>query len=164
MRGIFGIQGIVLAVFTKLLAEHDYNEGEGDESQEVGLEFFITGSDSAKLLDFIEQAFDFVALFVALFIVTDTIQAVRLGRDDRGDTLGVELGADGVAVVGFVHGGVLDAVARIESVDEGFADRGVSRLPRREADLDPIGFGGTHGMNFGAESAPRATEGLIAFF
>ena len=151
-------------MFTKLLAEHDHDEGEGDESQEVDFEFFIAGGDSAELFEFIKKAFDFVALFVAFLIVDDAIQAVRLGRDERGDTLGVELGADGVAVVGFVHGGVPDAVARIEGIDPRLADRSVSRRPRREADLDPIGFGGTHGMDLGAESAPRATQGLIAFF
>ncbi len=98
-------------MFTKLLAKHDHDEGEGDESQEVGFEFFIAGSDSAELLEFVKKALDFVALFVAFLIVDDEIQAVRLRRDDRGDALGVEFGADGVAVVGFVHGGVLDAVA-----------------------------------------------------
>jgi hypothetical protein len=28
---------------------------------------------------------------------------VRLGRDDRGDAFGVELGAEGIAVIGLVH-------------------------------------------------------------
>ena len=64
-------------MFTKLLAEHDDNEGDGDESQEVGFEFLIAGGDSAELLDFIEQGFDFVALLVAFLIVDDDLQAVR---------------------------------------------------------------------------------------
>ena len=72
-------------MFTKLLAEHDHDEGEGDESQEVGFEFFIAGSDSAELLEFVKKALDFVALFVAFLIVDDEIQAVRLRRDDRGN-------------------------------------------------------------------------------
>jgi len=151
-------------VFTKLLAEHDHDKGDGDESQEVGFEFFIAGSDSAELLEFVKKALDFVALFVAFLVVDDDLQAIGLGWDDRGDALGVELGADGVAVVGFVHNGVPDAVARIEGVDERFADRGVSHLSRRDADSDRIGLGSTHGMDFGGQSAPGAADGLIAFF
>ena len=92
------------------------------------------------------------------------IVVAGLGWDDRGDTLGVELGADGVAVVGFVHSGVPDAVARIEGVDERLADRSVSHRSRREADIDRIGLGSTHGMDFGGQSAPGAADGLIAFF
>ena len=40
-------------MFTKLLAEHDHDEGDGDESQEVGFEFFIAGGDSAELFEFV---------------------------------------------------------------------------------------------------------------
>ena len=98
-------------MFTKLLAKHDHDEGEGDESQEVGFEVCIGGRDEEGAVEFVKKALDFVALFVAFLIVDDEIRAVRLRRDDRGDARGVEFGADGVAVVGFVHGGVLDAVA-----------------------------------------------------
>ncbi len=98
-------------MFTKLLAEHDHDEGDGDESQEVGFEFFIAGSDSAELLEFVKKALDLVALLVAFLVVDDDLQAIGLGWDDRGDALGVELGADGVAVVGFVHSGVPECLS-----------------------------------------------------
>ena len=151
-------------MFTKLLAEHDHDEGDGDESQEVGFEFFIAGSDAAELLEFVKKALDFVALLVAFLVVDDDLQTIGLGWDDRGDPLGVELGAEGVAVVGFVPSGVPDAVARIEGVDERLADRGVSYRSRRDADIDRIGLGSTPGMDFGGPSAPGAADGLIAFF
>ena len=151
-------------MFTKLLAEHDHDEGDGDESQEVGFEFFIAGSDSAELLDFIEQAFDFVALLVAFLIVDDDLQAVRLGRNDRGDAFGVELGADGIAIIGLVHSRLLDAVARIDGIDKRFADRRVARLPGRDPDIHRIGFRSAQGVDFRGQSAAGATEGLIAFF
>jgi hypothetical protein len=151
-------------VFTKLLAEHDHDEGDGDESQEVGFEFFIAGSDSAELLEFVKEALDLVALLVAFLVIDEDLQAIGLGWDNRGDALGVELGADGVAVVGFVHSGVPDALARVERLAERLADRGVSHLSRRDADIDCIGLGSTHGMDFGGQSAPGAADGLIAFF
>ena len=66
-------------MFTKLLAEHDHDEGDGDESQEVGFEFFIAGSDSAELFAFVKKALDFVALLVAFLVVDDDLQAIGLG-------------------------------------------------------------------------------------
>jgi hypothetical protein len=64
-------------VFTKWLAEHDDNEGDDDESQEVGLEFLIARGDAAKLLDFVEQTFDCVALLVA-FVMPLALSLVRM--------------------------------------------------------------------------------------
>ena len=62
-----------------MLAEHDHDEGDGDESQEVGFKFFIAGSDSAELLEFVKKALDFVALLVAFLVVDDDLQAIGLG-------------------------------------------------------------------------------------
>ncbi len=66
-------------MFTKLLAEHDHDEGDGDESQEVGFEFFIAGSDSAELLEFVKKALDLVALLVAFLVVTTISKRLDLG-------------------------------------------------------------------------------------
>jgi len=151
-------------VFTKWLAEHDDDEGDDDESEEVGFEFLIARGDSAKLLDFVEQAFDFVALLVAFLIVDDDIQAVSLGRDDRGDAFGIELGADGIAVIGLVHSRLLDAGARINGLEHRFADRRISPLSCRNADGYRVGFGSTQGVDFRRQSAAGAADGLIAFF
>jgi hypothetical protein len=151
-------------VFTKWLAEHDDNEGDDDERQEVGFEFLIARGDSAELLDFIEQPFDFVALLVAVLIIDDEIQAVRLGRDDRSDAFSVELGADGVTVIGLVHRRLLDAVVRIDGLDERFTDRRVPDLSSGDADSHRIGLGSAQGMDFRRQSAAGAAQGLLAFF
>lgn len=66
-------------MFAKLLAEHDHDEGDGDESQEVGFEFFIAGSDSAELLEFVKKALDLVALLVAFLVVTTISKRLDLG-------------------------------------------------------------------------------------
>ena len=66
-------------MFTKLLAEHDHDEGDGDESQEVGFEFFIAGSDSAELREFVKKALDLVALLVAFLVVTTISKRLDLG-------------------------------------------------------------------------------------
>jgi hypothetical protein len=59
---------------------------------------------------------------------------------------------------------LLDAVARIEGVDEGFADRGVSYLSRRDADIDRIGLGSAQEVDFRRQATAGAAEGLSAFF
>ncbi len=151
-------------MFTKLLAEHDDDEGDDDKRQEVGFEFLIARGDSAELLDVIEQALDFVALLGPFLILADKIQAVRLRRDDRDDPVGVELGADDIAVIGLVHSGVLHAVTRIESFDKRFADWRVSRLPGRDSAIHRLGFRSTPGVDCRGQAAAGATQGLIAFF
>ena len=83
-------------MFTKSLAEHDDDQGEEDKGEEVGFELFIAGGDTAELFDFVEETLDLVALLVAFLVVDDDLQAVRLGRDDRGDALGLKLGTQGI--------------------------------------------------------------------
>ena len=78
-------------MFTKLLAEHDHDEGDGDESQEVGFEFFIAGRDSTELFELVKKALDLVALLVAFRVVDDDLQAIGPGWDDRGDALASSL-------------------------------------------------------------------------
>ena len=127
-------------MFTKWLAEHDDDEGDDDERQEVGFEFLIARGNSAELLDFIEQAFDFVALLVAFLIIADVLQAGRFGRYDRGDPFSVELGADGIAVLRLVHSGLFNAGAPIDGFDHRFGNRRVSRLPDRDSESHRIDF------------------------
>jgi len=151
-------------VFTKLLAEHDDDKGEEDEGEEVGFEFFIAGSNSAELFEFVEETLNLVALLVAFLIVDDDIQAVRLGRDDRRDAFGVELGADGIAIIGLVHRSLLDAVTRIDGINNRFADRRIPHLSCRDTDVYRVGFGSAEHVDFRCQSAAGATEGLLAFF
>ena len=78
-------------MFTKLLSQHDDDECESYEGEEVCFEFFVSGSNSSELLDFIEQPFNFVALFIALLVVDDTIQTIGFWRNDGLDALGFQL-------------------------------------------------------------------------
>jgi len=151
-------------VFTKSLAEHYDDKGEENEGEEVSFEFFIAGGDSAELFDFVEETLDLVALLVAFLVVDEDFQAVGLGRDHRRDALGLKLGADGVAVIGFVHDGLLDSCPRIKGVNEHFTHWRIPHLPCREADIDHVGFGSAQGMNFRRQSAAGTAEGLITFF
>jgi hypothetical protein len=150
-------------VFTKL-AKHDDDEGEGDEGEEVGFEFFIAGGNSAELFDFVEETLDFVALLVALLVIDDDIQAVGLGGDNRLDALGFEPGAEGMAVIGLVQGGLLEPIPRVDGIDDRFADRGISHRPHRDPDIHPLRFRRAPGMDVGGQTAAGAADGLIAFF
>ena len=151
-------------MFTKYLAKHDDDQGEEDESEEVGGEFFIAGGDAPELFEFVEETLDLVALLVTGFVVDEALQAVGLGRDDRRDALGLKLGADGVAVIGFVHDGLLDSFLRIKDVDESLTNRCIPHLPCREVNLDHVGFRSAQDVNFRRQSAAGTAEGLITFF
>ena len=151
-------------MFTKLLAEHDDDKGEENEGEEVSFEFFIAGGDTAEWFEFVEETLDLVALLVVFLVVDDDIQAVRLGRDDRRDALGVELGAEGVAVIGLIHGGLLDALTRIDGLDDRCADRRIPHMPCRDADIHRINFGSTQNVDFRRQPAAGAAESLLAFF
>ena len=82
------------------LPQHDEDEGERDEGEEGAFEFLIARGDSAELFDLVDEALDLVALFVALFVVTDNVESVGFWRDDGLDAFGFQFGTDGVAVVG----------------------------------------------------------------
>src|SRR5512143_1647510 len=145
-------------------AKHDDDQGEEDEGEEVGGEFFIAGGDATELFEFVEETLDLVALQITFLVVDEALQAVGLRWDDRRDALGLKLGADGVAVISFVHDGVLDSFPRIKGVDEHLPNRGIPHLPCREVNLDRVGVRSAQSVNFRRHSAAGTAEGLITFF
>ena len=62
----------------------------------------VSCGDGAIDLEVSEDALDAVALTILPFVVADDCFAVRLGRDDGFDAAFLEVGPDGISVVGFV--------------------------------------------------------------
>ena len=71
--------------------------------EESRFEFFVTGRNSPELFHFVEEPFDFVPLFILLFVIDNNLKTVCFRWDDRRDALGDQLGADGVAIVSLVQ-------------------------------------------------------------
>ncbi len=55
--------------------------GEGDGGEEISAEFVVSGCNTAEILEAAEGVFDPVAVFVALFIISDFALAVGSARD-----------------------------------------------------------------------------------
>jgi hypothetical protein len=59
---------------------------------------------------------------------------------------------------------LLDAVARINGLEQRVANRCIAPLSCRNVDGYRVGFGSTEGVDFRRQSAAGATDGLLAFF
>ena len=77
------------------------------------------------------------------------LTALPLGRRD-----------DRIAVLGLVK----DVRLRLMSLDQGFALRDVGLLATAQDELDGIAQGIDERVNFGAQSATRSTDRLLAVF
>ena len=73
------------------------------ERREARVGFVVTGGDAAELLELAEEVFDQMAPLVHLEIAGDRGDPVGIGRDHGGRTPIVQIGADRVAVEGFVR-------------------------------------------------------------
>ena len=112
--------------------------------------------DGAIDLEMAEDTLDPVALFVELFVVADDRLAVRLGRDHGFDAASLEIGADGVCVVGFVGQKRFGLLLR--QIDQFVIGLAVRRFARREVEGDRSASSITETMNFTGEPAPRAAK------
>ena len=149
-------------MFTKL-AKHDDDEGEGDEGEAVGCEFFIAGGNSAEWFELVEERFDWVALLVARLVINAASQAIGLGGKQRLAALDFELGPAGLAVLGLVHRGPLEPSPRVDGRAERFTARRISPRPRRNPASHPRRFRRAAGLDFRGQAAAGAAEGRLAF-
>jgi len=116
----------------------------------------VSCGDGAIDLEVPEDALNPVALAVEAFVVADRGSPVRLRRDDGLDATPLQIGADGIGIVGFIGKKRLGLPLRqIDQIVIGFA---VRRLARREVECDRPSSGITETMNFTGEPSPRAAK------
>ncbi len=65
----------------------------------MSCEFFVASEDAAAPLDFVDETFDVVALFVADAVIVAWVLATASGRDDRLNLLGCEQVSQRVSIV-----------------------------------------------------------------
>ena len=68
----------------------------------MSCEFFVASEDAPAPLDFVDETFDVVTLFVADAVTVPWLLAAASGRDDRLNLLGCEQVSQRVSVVAFV--------------------------------------------------------------
>jgi hypothetical protein len=103
-----------------------------------------------------EGALDPVALTVELLVVTDRFLPVRLRRNDCLDAPPLQIGPDGVGVIGLVGQQCLGFL--LWQINQFFVSFAVGRFSRREMEGDRSSSGITETMNFTGEPAPRAAK------
>jgi len=103
-----------------------------------------------------EDSLDAIALAVKSLAVSDRRLAVRLGRNDGFDTALLQIGPNGVGIIGFV--GQERRGLSLGQIDQHIISFAVRRFARREREGDGAASGITETMNFTGEPAPRAAK------
>lgn len=132
------------------------DSGKGDETHEIGEEFVIACGDTSELLEFVEEAFDAVALFVDSAVIFVLVSALGHGRDD-GDRIHVENGI--VQAVGVI-GSIGQHIGGIETVDQSLGLADVAALSRRADQTQGIAQSLDGGMYLGRQPAFGPAQAL----
>lgn len=125
--------------------------------------FFEAHGDAAVVFDPVEEALDAVALFVDPLGEAMLFPAVGFVGDIGCRTLGLDLLAQPIGVVGLV--GQEDiTLAQAAQQDRGALE--VMGLARREGELDRQAAGIDEGVDLGCQSSSRETQTMnsVAFF
>ena len=131
-----------------------------DAGEEISGELVVTCCDGAKVLEFIEEALDEVTLAIEGEVARQRDRAAGMGRNDRSD-LPVGKGFDeGISVISLVT----DQSRWIGILEQGFSTSEVAGLAWRKHQLDGIAQGIDECVNFGAQSAARSADRLLAVF
>ena len=131
-----------------------------DASEKVSGKLVVACCDGAKVLEFVEEALHEIALAVESEVARRRDRATGMGRNDRSD-LPVSEGFDeGIRVIGLVT----DQSRWIEILEQGFCTSEVAGLAWRKHQRDGIAQGIDERVNFGAQSATRSADRLLAVF
>ena len=118
--------------------------------QESFGELVVAGGEAAKLFELVEEALDPIAPAIE-FLVKGRFGAARgERRDDGGDPVQSEAGADAVRVVAAIEEGCLQHVVSWEALVEAFKLPAVVRLARGEVEGDGAVFIQSGGVDLGA--------------
>jgi hypothetical protein len=140
--------------------EQDHSAGELDAGEEISGEFVVACGDRTKVLEFVEEALDEVALAIEREIATARRLAVGLRRNHRRDVAPGERVDEWVGVEGLV------AKQRpwIDSVQQRLRASQIVSLSGREHHFDGISERIDQDVDFGGQSAARAADRLLAVF
>ena len=126
--------------------------------EEVSGELVVAGGDSSKVFEFVEETFDKVALAVD-FPVDDAPQAdIALRRDMRARAGGFDPVDDREGEVAPIGN---DIAGQGDPVDQRRERRLVGRLAGCQHNPDRQAMGVDDGMDLGAQSSTRTTDGVI---
>ena len=130
-----------------------------DASEKIAGEFVVARGDCAKMLEFVEEALDQVALAIERKIASTRLLAIGLWGSP-GDPASLERCDEGVGVEGLVA----QQRPGLDTFQQRLRASQVVRLTRREHHLDRIAESIDQSVDFGGQSAARAADRLLAVF
>ena len=131
---------------------------QGNGCEEVSGELVVARGDAAEVFEFVEEAFDEVALSVEVSVDGALLPAAALGWNVRSRSMVGDHPNDGLGVVAAVRHGVGGGPQAVEQRgDEGF----VGGLAGRDEQADGKASGVDHRVKLGAQSSTRTADGVI---
>lgn len=131
-----------------------------DAGEKVSGKLVVSRCDGAKVLEFVEEALDEVTLAVEGEVAWQRNRAAGMGRNDRSDLPVGEGFDEGIGVIGLVT----DQSRWIGILEQRLCTSEVAGLSRRKHQLHGIAQRIDERVNFGAQSAARPADRLLAVF
>lgn len=128
--------------------------------EKISGEFVVACGDGAEVLEFVEEAFDEIALAVEREVAIARGLAVGLWGNDRGDAAFGERLDQRISVISLVA----DQGLWIDAVNQRLCASQIVSLPRGEHQIDGIAQGIDKGVYLGGQSAARSADRLLAVF
>ena len=128
--------------------------------EKISRELVVAGGDGAKVLEFIEEALDEIALAVEGKVTGWRRLTVGLGRDYRCDLSLRKRVAERIGIVGLVR----DESFRIDRFEQRLRASQIMGLTRREHHLDGIAKRINNNVYFGGQSAAGPADRLVTVF
>jgi hypothetical protein len=128
--------------------------------EKVSCELVVACGDGTKVLEFIEEALDEIALAVERKVTRRRRLAIGFGRDHRGDfSLGKPV-AERIGIVCLIA----DESLRVDPFEQWLRASQIMDLTWREHHIDGIAERIDEDVNFGAQSAAGSADRLFAVF
>lgn len=131
---------------------------QSESGEEVSCEFVVARGDAPEVLELVEEAFDEVALAVDFEVDRAAEPDIALAWDVGGAACGLDEFDDAAREVSSIGE---DIAAQAEPLEQGRRGRLVGGLARRQHQAHRQAVAIDDGMDLGAQSAARSSDGVI---
>ena len=128
--------------------------------EKISGELVVACCDGPEVLEFVKEALNEVALAIEGEVTRRRNRPAGMGRNDRSDLPRGEGFDEGIGIVGLVT----NQSCWIGILEQGLCTSKVSGLAWRKHQLDGIAQGIDQRVRFGAQSATRSADRLLAVF
>jgi hypothetical protein len=123
-------------------------------------QFLVAGRNPPELFQLVEETLHLLPSLVRLGVIDDGLFASALGRDDRQELPALEVLANRIAVIPFVHHRIGQLRQRRQLGKDGLKDRRIMAGATGQLQGSTGLLVETTGVNCGGASTPRAAQSL----